>query len=196
MALRSDNCKGSYTNEVSTLVDSSVTVPSNPECTVKVPAVFSCQKDNFEEPDDETKETIKNAISEELQAKGCSVEDAKFTYHVNMMGSNKREYPASKLIELGLASNCFQADNDINDASHMVGARCYPLGDVTQVSTGKTVKMYNRHFDARLSTCSLTDNAQVEKDLKNVVAYNMEQNDFKVQNVNDLSCSFYTLPHW
>ena len=194
--IRSKNCDNSYTSSISTFVSADVTVPGNDKCALTSGGVFSCQTKDFETPDAETKRSIEDIVVPQLQARGCDPSTAKYSYKVNLMGSVNREYPAEKLKQLGLTSNCFAADNDINDASHFVGAKCYPLGEVIDVKTGKILKMYNRAFDAKLSTCSLNDDAQVEKDLKHVIAHNMEESGYKLKSIEDLSCSFHTLPHW
>lgn len=194
--IRSQNCENSYTSSISTFVSADVTVPGDEKCTLNSGGVFSCQSKDFETPDAQTRESIKDIVVPQLRARGCDVNKAKYSYKVNLMGSVNREYPAEKLKQLGLTSSCFAADNDINDASHYVGARCYPLGEVTDINTGNTLKMYNRVFEAKLATCSLTDDAQAEKDLKNVIAHNMQESGFELESLNDLSCSFYTLPRW
>ena len=106
------------------------------------------------------------------------------------------EYSGRKLSHLGMASNCFVAGNDINDATHKVTAKCRPMYDMTD-DHGRTIRDYSKEFLSNLATCDVSGDAmpQLMEDARKVAAYNASQNGFKVKRPEDLACQFAMLPY-
>jgi hypothetical protein len=194
--LRSSNC-AAYTDTVSLLVDAQASVPGAGErCTVPLPPMFSCQSEKGEAPDDATMADLKGKARELLDAKGCDGASAEISYKTNFVGTPWIEYSGQKLADLGMASNCFVAGNDVNDATHQITARCRPMYDMLDAQ-GRTVRDYGKVFLSNLATCDVSDGAmpQLMEDARKVAAHNAAQNGFTVQRPEDLSCQFAVLPH-
>ena len=194
--LRSSNC-AAYTDTVSLLVDATARVPGDEEvCTVALPPMFSCQTQKGEAPDDATLGDLRAKAAELLDARGCDGSRAELSYATNFVGTPWIEYSGEKLATLGMASNCFVAGNDVNDATHHVTAKCRPMYDMLD-SQGRTVRDYHKVFLSNLATCDVSDEAmpQLMEDARKVAAYNAAQNGFKVQRDEDLACQFSVLPH-
>lgn len=192
---RSDNCS-SYTDTVSLLVDSKVTVPGEEDrCTVSLPPTFSCQTKAFEAPDATTTKTLADLARTTLEERGCDANRMQLHHVTNLIGAQAVEYSGAKLSELGMASNCYAHGNDPNDASHVVEARCYPMFDMTDAH-GRTVRDYHKRVIASLVACDVSDEAmpQLMEDTRKVAAYQLEQSGFTLQRPEDLACDVGVLP--
>ena len=192
--LRSPNCSR-YTDTVSTLVEVIAESSNGYEpCTASLTS-FSCQKNQFETPDEDTASFMKEAALVSLKEKGCSVGDAKFTFRTNIVGAQEMEYSPSKLAELGMASNCFLAGNDANEATHKIRAVCHPMYDMKD-KKGNVVRDYTKTFVSELSACDVSDTAvsQLEEDARKVAAHNASKNGFVVERPAHLACRFSILP--
>lgn len=192
---RSSNC-ANYTDTVSLLIDATATVPGEEgRCTVPLPPTFSCQIKNFETPDAKTMADLKLKAASALEEKGCDPDKMELSFATNLVGTQHSEYSAEKLAELGMASNCFRAGNDPNDATHQITARCRSMYDMTDAD-GRTVRNYNMVFHSNLATCDVSDDAsaQLYEDARKVAAHNAAQNGFTVGRPEDLACDFAVLP--
>ena len=192
--LRSSNC-AAYTDTVSLLVDAQASVPGE-ACSVKLPPMFSCQTQKGEAPDDVTLADLQSKATELLDAQGCDGARAELSYSTNFVGTPWIEYSGEKLASLGMASNCFAAGNDINDATHTVTARCRPMYDMLDAD-GRTVRDVHKVFVSNLATCDVSNeaSAQLMEDARKVAAHNALQSGFTIQRPEDLACEFAVLPH-
>lgn len=191
---RSSNCS-SYTDTVSLLVTGTARVPGDESCTVDLPAAFSCQKKNFETPDAETTEFLRQKAVEGLEAKYCDATNMELDLTTNLVGAQSLDYSAKKLKELGMASNCFRDGNDPNAATHKGEAKCFPMYEMSDAN-GNRIKNTNKAFFSNLSVCDMSDEAmpQVEEDLRKVAAANAEENGYTVDAPEHLACTFSILP--
>lgn len=123
------------------------------------------------------------------------MEDAKFTFTTHIMGAQDMEYSPEKLSNLGMASNCFLAGNDANDATHKIRAVCNPMYDMKD-KYGNVVRDYHKTFVSELSACDVSDSAikQLEEDARKVAAHNAKRNGLDVGNPAHLACKYSILP--
>ena len=192
---RSSNC-AAYTDTVSLLVDATATVPGQEDkCSVALPPTFSCQTKAFEAPDAATEADLRAKAAAALETKGCDPSAMELSFSTNLVGAQHSEYSPAKLADLGMASNCFRACNDPNDATHQITARCRSMYDMTDAA-GRTVRNYNMVFHSNLATCDVSDDAaaQLYEDARKVAAHNASQNGYTVGRVEDLACDFAVLP--
>ena len=201
---KSSNCN-TYTDSISVLVATPVATVSGGDerCSARLDPTFSCQTSNFEAIDDVTRTDLRDAACPLLRDQGCPVlsdcgdaDKAKIAIEgsTNFVGALEREYSASKLVALGLASNCFREGNDPNHATHIGNAVCRPQYDM--IVDGKTVRNYNMEFRSSLATCDISDEAEAQlfEDLRKVAKYNAGQNGYGIRNATDLACSYSILP--
>ena len=195
---RSKNC-ATYTDTINVYVDASVTVDGKEDrCAVDLSA-FSCQTSGFENPDETTKKELLERARERFgEMDGCLDGDSNLsiTTKTNLVGAQELEYAPEKLVELGMASNCYKAGNDPNNATHLARAECYPMEAMTN-ERGEKVKNTNMKILSNLAVCDITSEAeaQVMEDLRKVAAYNSGQNGYKIDKPEDLSCSFSIMPY-
>ena len=195
---RSSNC-ASYTDTISTLVEGTAYIPNNdnPDCTVQLPPMFSCQLNNFEVADAVTEATLRDIGQRTLGAReGCPVADMQISYRNSLVGSHGSEYNPSQLAELHMTSNCFVEGNDPNHATHKASAVCHPMYDMTEIKTGRKVRDSSMTTTASLSTCDLSEGAmpQVYEDLRKVASHNLEQKGYRVGSYRELACKYSVLP--
>lgn len=195
---RSKNC-AAYTDTIHLYVDAKVSVDGKEDkCAVDLSA-FSCQTSGFETPDEATREGLLERGREALAGKsGCVDKDSKLSISTttNLVGAQELEYAPEKLVELGMASNCYKAGNDPNHATHLARAVCHPMEAMIN-ERGEKVKNTNMKILSNLAVCDISRNAeaQVMEDLRKVAAYNSSQNGYTIQKPEDLSCSFSIMPY-
>lgn len=191
---RSSNC-AAYTDMVSLLVDGEATVDGAPECALSLPTTFSCQTSAFEKPDVATENLMVATGKELLAARGCDVDAARFSFNTVLLGAQSVEYSGEKLSSLGMASNCYKAGNDPNDATHKIVARCRNEYDMTD-DQGQAVRNTKMVFHSSLLACDVSDTAmpQLMEDARKVAVQNSIGRGFTPARDEDLACDFAVLP--
>lgn len=191
---QSPNCSA-YTDAISILVQGKATVPGVSGCSVQVPHTFSCQKKNFEAPDEATSSVMTQSAVDMLNEMGCPTDNIEMKYITNLIGARQTEYSADKLSELGMASNCYKEGNDPNHATHMIESRCTNQYEMTDAS-GTRVRDTNKVFISRLSTCDVSDEAmpQLMEDGRKVAMHHALANGLTMDKSSDMSCQFAILP--
>ena len=194
-ALQSPNCEMA-TDTVSTFVFGRAIHPTDPRCTFDLPVTFSCQNDSNEKPDQTTDAFIRSKLAPKFAEMNCDASKMTFEYKTNFVGSHNFNYSGQKLVELGMASNCYAVGNDINQASHTIHAECYNPYDMTHIETGKRVRDYNKKFISKLLTCDVSEGAMKDliKDSKRATSYIGKQRGFKFDDDDNLACTFSILP--
>jgi hypothetical protein len=195
MLHRSPNCSA-YTDSVHLLVTGEAFVPGEEDrCKISVPAHVSCQRDTFETADAATQDSIRAKAALLLEEKGCSTSAFELALETILVGARDVEYSAKDMLDHGMASNCFRAGNDINDAPHVVTAACTNQFDMTDLQ-GKRVRNTNMRFTSTLRTCDVSESAwpQLQEDGRKVAAHLAAQNGLRPDKDTDLSCTFSVLP--
>lgn len=193
--LKSSNCSA-YTNSISLMIESTATVPGEEErCTVQLPVAMSCQTSAYEKPDDATASQLREAGEALLRERQCDASRMVLNYNTSLIGAQSVEYSAEKLVDTGMASNCFAVGNDPNDATHVIQASCTNQYTMTDAK-GNRVRDTNRVFTSSLAVCDLSDNAmpQLMEDARKVAAYNAAQEGLASDRDADLACRFAILP--
>lgn len=157
--------------------------------------VFSCQTKQFEAPDNETREMMREDASKQLTEKLCDVSKMKLNFSTNLVGSQHVEYSAEKLRDLGMVSNCYREGNDPNNATHRAEARCFNQREMTDINGNRVINT-NMPILSNLSACDISADAtpQVYEDLRKVAALNVKDRGFTVDTPEDLACTFSILP--
>lgn len=194
MVRRSDNCSA-YTDSIHILVEGKAHVPGRDDCNVTLDSLFSCQTSALEKPDDVTANMMIEDAKQKLEARKCDISQMKTEFQTVLVGAQEVEYSGEKLAKLGLASNCYRGENDINDATHVVRAECrneYEFVD----AKGNRVRDSHKKFLSNLRTCDVSEEAmpQLMEDARKVAAHNASINGYKVQRDTDLACQFSILP--
>ena len=195
MLERSPNCTA-YTDSIHLLVTGTASVPGEEErCTVALPAHASCQKSAFEKADDVTEDALRAKAASLLQEKQCSTSAFDLTLDTLLVGAREVEYSAKDMISHGMASNCFRAGNDINDAPHVVTATCTNQYEMTDAE-GNRVRNANMRFTSTLRTCDVSDEAwpQLQEDGRKVAAHLAAENGLRADRDTDLACTYSVLP--
>lgn len=186
---RSNNCRR-YEDNLTVYATAEAFVEGD-ECRVPVD-VFSCQKDNFEYPDEDTLESLKEQGRKQLEEKGCSVDKSVELENIktNQMGSHK-DKSGKDLLNNGMASNCMLGDNKVD---HVAEAYCNNYGTMKD-REGNEVKNYNMQVRVRLGTCdvSLEANKQLEEDLKKAGKELFLEKGYLAE-MKDISCNSYIFP--
>jgi len=195
MLKRSSNCS-TYEDSISVLAMGTATgVGDKDRCTVSLTPTLSCQTKQFETPDTKTMDGMKSDALQKLQALDCDTTKVAMDVKTNLIGSRKVDYSGEELRSLGMASNCYKAGNDPNDATHRATARCYNQRDMTDQMGNKVINT-NMPIHASLSVCDMTEEAssQIYEDLRKVAVLNVKDRGYTVHNPEDLACSFSMLP--
>lgn len=198
MVLVSPNC-AAYTDSAHILVRTEATAPSRtpgaPACTTELPVTYSCQTTNLETPDAETVQQL--AARARTALAHCDVSRLQMHHRTTHIGARSVDYSGDELVGLGMASNCFRAGNDPNDATHFMRAECTNQYDFVD-STGRVARDTSRVFTGQLSACDVSEEAmpQLTEDVRKVVAANAAVGDFRVQHPSHLACKFAVLPHF
>lgn len=180
------------------LVDAHATVPGMEEtCSVDL-SKFSCQQRNTERPDDVTAAHFKRDAVKLLNAKGCDADEGTLDmkYETQQIGLLNPEFPASKLMERGVVSNCLAPGAELADMKHRAEARCFPTTSMKEVATGRTVTAHHMRTVASLFACDITEGAmpQIEEDLKKVAAHKLLDNGYEIP-YEKLECYTSVLPY-
>ena len=188
---RSPNCN-SYTSSVHTLVETSASAGGEERCKVDLPLVFSCQKSDFENVDEETASFLTKRGEEALKKMRCDTSDMRLSHHTTMVGAIEREFSARELSERGYASNCHTREGD---ATHTVNARCTNQYDFTY--KGKRVRNSHATFSSTLAACDVSDKSmpQLYEDARKVAAHNARENGYIPERDSDFACTFSVLPN-
>lgn len=191
---RSSNCSA-YTDTISVLATGTASVNGDDVCKVNLEPMFSCQKKQFERPDQETLEMMRSDAEEHLESMGCDVSRMSLDVNTNLVGAQNVEYSADKLRSLGMVSNCYREGNDPNDATHRGEARCFNQREMTD-ERGNRVINTNMPILSNLSACDISSDAmpQVYEDLRKVAALNVKDRGYTVDKPEDLACTFSILP--
>lgn len=195
MLKRSSNCS-TYEDSISVLAMGTATGGGDTaRCTVPLTPTLSCQKKQFEAPDTKTMDVMKSDALQKLQALDCDITKVSMDVKTNLIGSRNVEYSGEELRSLGMASNCYKAGNDPNDATHRATARCYNQKEMTDELGNKVINT-NMPIHANLSVCDMSDEAaaQIYEDLRKVAVLNVKDRGYTVHNPEDLACSFSVLP--
>lgn len=192
---RSSNCSA-YTDTISLLIDGTASVLGKEEiCQIDLPPMFSCQTSAYEAPDDVTLKELQAAAEVQMDAKPECRGQVVVDTHTNIMGTRSMEYSAAQLSSMGLASNCYRGDNDLNDATHMARAVCSNMYDMTDAK-GRSVRDTNKQFTSALATCDVSDEAmpQLMEDLRKVAAHHSTEHGLRIHRDIDLACTVSILP--
>jgi len=200
----SSNCK-SYTDSLSVLVTGTASLKEKPglagECLapVALPAVWSCQRNAYEKPDEVTENMMRFAALDHFDKMGCqgfNVADLNLNFNTTVIGTKNPEKSAKEMAETGTASNCHVMGNafDINDSFMTMKSTCYNTGDYVD-ERGQTVRNYNIPFTSSIISCDSSDDAwpQLQEDGRKTAAYLAEKAGLRPKNVEDLSCTFSLL---
>lgn len=195
----SPNCDA-YTNFVSSVVSSEVSVEGtdDPTCKVRVPTIMSCQNESMESPDAVTLAHIKNIARSKLSEKGCSLDeetDLQVKHKMVQVGTREPEFSAEDLVSRGSVSNCHKVHNDMNEFNFIAQARAFPTASMTRVSDGAKVTTFKKGVTASLYACDVSEEAmpQVMEDLRKVAAHSYKEQGYVV-NPEDLELSASILP--
>lgn len=203
MVRTSANC-ASYTDQITIFANATAQLGS---CSVELPGCMSCQRSDFEHPDEPTRtELLAQAAT--LMKKQCTFPNGFDASGIvltnlksNVVGTPQPDLSADKLAEFGKTSNCFAIGNDSNDSTHVSAARCYPLRPALRVVDGaettEEVLAYHTQINTSLRNCDISTEAmpQVEEDLKKMAQKHLlDTHGLKIKHHNDLQCSFSHLP--
>lgn len=196
---RSPNC-ASYNDSVQVIVTGTATSADSllDGCTVDLPPTFSCQTEVYDTPDAATVSHMEENAKSLLSDRGCDASSVEMDLHATTLGGNferNTNLTGKRLVELGLASNCFIFGNDPNDVTHQIQARCTPMYELTDPN-GNRVRDYSMIITSALGTCDSSDAAfeDLMRDARRAAAFNASNNGYTVDREEDLACKFAVLP--
>ena len=196
---RSSNCNDDYTKRVTSIHQGKYDDP-NGTCSITTPYMFSCQKKDFEAPDEATQASLRKSAEVMLSEKGCDPSAAMRMKEFNssVVGALVSDISPEKMAVSHRASSCFTPGHDPSYITHKVRGVCTNQYDYTD-EKGRSLRDTTRKVDVELFVCGdfmddVEDDVKMFEDVRKVAQHVSGENGLFVKKASDFSCKFSVLP--